>query len=71
LAQSSIEAFHHRIICRLAWIAEVKLNASLISTFTHALTDELAAIIGFDRHRFASDCHDVVRTRTTSSPFKL
>jgi hypothetical protein len=61
MAQSSFEAFHHRIVSRLAWSAEVKLNASLICPFIHHLTDELAAIIGFDRHRFASDRHDIVQ----------
>ena len=61
LAQSSIEAFHHGIVCGLARSAEVQLNASFISPFVHHLADELAAVIGFDRHRFASDRYDVVQ----------
>ena len=60
-AQSSIEAFHHGIVCGLAWSTEVQLNTSFISSFVHHLTDEFAAVIGFDRHRFASDRHDVVQ----------
>jgi hypothetical protein len=61
LTQPYIEAVHHPIVCRLAWSAKVKLNATLISPFIHHLTDELAAIIGFDGHRFASDRYDVVQ----------
>ena len=61
LAQSSIEAFDHCIVRGLAWSAEVQFNASFISPFVPHLADELAAIIGFDCHRFASDRHDVVQ----------
>ncbi len=36
------------------------LNASHIFPFINHITDELAAIIRFDRRSFASDRHDVV-----------
>ncbi len=55
LAQPSIEAFHHRIVCGLARSAEVQLNASFISPFVHHLADELAAVIGFDRWKVTAN----------------
>jgi hypothetical protein len=45
LAQPSIEAFHHGIVCGLAWSTEVQLNTSFISSFVHHLTDEFAAVV--------------------------
>ena len=61
LAQSFIEAFHNGIVCGLAWSAEVQLNTFFISQLVHHFTDELAPIIDFDRHRFASVRHDDVQ----------